>query len=90
VICYCLEIKEVIEMDATSQLGVKHGEWVEVNCGKMPSEKNCKLVIMAPSDQQEDLLDAAVAHAIKSHGHQESESQRLRSGTISMIETVNL
>jgi predicted small metal-binding protein len=74
----------------TAQLGVSHGEWLEVNCGKMPSEKNCKLVIMAPAGQEEDLLDAAVAHAIKTHGHKESESQELRNGTRSALETLQL
>jgi predicted small metal-binding protein len=74
----------------TAQLGVTHGEWLEVNCGKMPSKKKCKLVIMAPADQKDDLLDAAVAHAIKSHGHKESESQELRRGTNTQIETLTL
>jgi predicted small metal-binding protein len=74
----------------TAQLGVSHGEWLEVNCGKMPSEKNCKLVIMAPSDQEDDLLDAAVAHAIKTHGHTESEAKDLRKGTRDNIEVLAL
>jgi predicted small metal-binding protein len=74
----------------TAQLGVTHGEWLEVNCGKMPSEKNCKLVMMAPSDQEDDLLDAAVAHAIKTHGHNESETQKLRKGTKDMVQTLNV
>lgn len=74
----------------TAQLGVTHGEWLEVNCGKMPSEKNCKLVIMAPTGQEEDLLDAAVAHAIKTHGHKESEAQAIRKGTRSQIEILTL
>jgi len=74
----------------TTQLGVSHGEWLEVNCGKMPSEKNCKLVIMAPSGQEDDLLDAAVAHAIKTHGHKESESEALRKGTREQVETLTL
>jgi hypothetical protein len=81
--------KGVRDMD-TARLGVTHGEWLEVNCGKMPSEKHCKLVIMAPSDQEEDLLDAAVAHAIKTHGHTDSESKELRSGTRDAMETLTL
>jgi hypothetical protein len=74
----------------TAQLGVTHGEWLEVNCGKMPSEKNCKLVMMAPTDQMDDLLDAAVAHAIKTHGHKQSESGELRYGVKSAVEQISL
>jgi hypothetical protein len=58
-----------------SSLGVK-GRWLTANCGKYPSEKNCKLVMMAPEDQREDLLDAAVAHSVKTHGHQDTPELR--------------
>jgi predicted small metal-binding protein len=75
------------DMD-TAQLDVKHGEWFEIDCRKMPSEKNCKLVMMAPADQMDDLLDAAVSHAIKTHGHK--ESGELRNGIKSSIEPINL
>jgi hypothetical protein len=66
-------------------MGVQ-GRWLVANCGKFPSEKNCKLVIMAPEDQREDLLDAAMAHAVKSHGHQ--ESAQLRQDLQGFIETI--
>ncbi len=46
--------------------------WKMLDCGKMPSEKNCQLKMMAPADQVEDLLDAGIAHAIKTHGHEET------------------
>jgi hypothetical protein len=68
-----------------SELGVQ-GKWVVANCGKFPSEKNCKLVIMAPADQREDLLDAALAHAVKSHGHQ--DSAQLRKDLDGFLETI--
>lgn len=58
------------------QLNLEHGNWLVVSCGNMPSKINCKLVIMAPEGQREDLLDAAVAHAVKSHEHEESEELR--------------
>ncbi|MBI2051339.1 DUF1059 domain-containing protein [Candidatus Roizmanbacteria bacterium] len=54
----------------------------------MPSEKNCRLVMMAPADQREDLLDAGVAHAVKSHGHQ--ESPELREGVAKTLEEVTV
>ena len=50
-------------------LGLNHGRWVVANCGKFPSKKNCQLVIMAPVDQEHDLIEAASAHALKEHGH---------------------
>ena len=37
-----------------------------VDCGKMPSESGCTLVIEGP---KEDVLDAAVGHAKSKHGH---------------------
>lgn len=52
------------------------GKWIAADCGSMPSEKNCRLVIMAPEDQRNDLLDAAVEHAVKSHGHEDTPELR--------------
>lgn len=57
-------------------LSLESGSWLAANCGKFPSEKNCKLVLMAPQSQREDLLDAAMAHAVKSHGHQDTPELR--------------
>jgi predicted small metal-binding protein len=59
------------------------GKWIYTNCGDMPSEKNCKLVIMAPADQRDDLVEAAVAHAVKSHG--DKDTPELRGGLNEMI-----
>lgn len=58
------------------QLDLKNGKWVVANCGKHPSEKNCKLVIMAPENQRQDLLDAIVDHAVNQHGHDDSDELR--------------
>ncbi len=74
-------------MDA-SQLGLESGTWVVANCGKMPSEKNCKLVIMAPEAQRDDLVEAAVAHAVTTHGHE--DTPQLRNELESMVETVEM
>ncbi|PIR59298.1 MAG: DUF1059 domain-containing protein, partial [Candidatus Pacebacteria bacterium CG10_big_fil_rev_8_21_14_0_10_56_10] len=38
-----------------------------IDCRQMPSEANCQLTMMGPED---DLLDAAVDHAVNKHGHQ--------------------
>ncbi len=62
------------------------GKWLVANCGKFPSEKNCKLVMLAPEDQKEDMIEAGVAHAVKSHGH--TDSPQLRKDLEKMIETV--
>ncbi len=39
-----------------------------LDCGKVPSESGCALVMEGP---REDLLDAAVEHARSKHGHTE-------------------
>ena len=44
-----------------------------VDCSKYPSAKNCTLKI---SGTEEEVLTAAVQHAVKSHGHKESPELR--------------
>jgi len=58
------------------------------NCGKFPSEKGCKLVIMAPASQKEDLIEAAATHAVKSHGH--ANDPALRKELAGFLETIEL
>jgi len=69
-------------------LDLKGGKWLAVNCGKFPSEKNCQLVIMAPTSQRGDLVEAASAHAIKVHGH--ADSPQLRQELGEHLETIEL
>ena len=57
---------------ALSDIKVGAGSWLVANCADFPSEQNCQLVIMGPAGQKEDLLSAAVAHAVNSHGHQDT------------------
>ncbi len=40
-----------------------------LDCRLMPSEKNCDVYM---SGGEEHLMEAAVAHAVKSHGHQDT------------------
>ena len=56
---------------------LKTGTWVVSNCAELPSEENCQLVIMGPADQRDDLLDAAVVHAVRAHHHEESPELRV-------------
>jgi hypothetical protein len=70
------------------QLGLTSGKWVVANCGKFPSEKNCKLVIMAPAAQREDLIEAAATHAAASHGHE--NTPELRKELARMVETIEV
>ena len=51
------------------------------DCRKMPSESNCQLTIIGP---EEDLLDAAVDHAVNKHGHE--RTAELREQIRSMLE----
>lgn len=59
---------------------LQQGAWLAANCGKFPSEKNCKLVLMAPQGQRDDLINAAVAHAVSNHGHQDTAELRAELG----------
>lgn len=70
------------------ELNLKPGTWVVADCGKMPSESNCQLVMLAPESQRDDLVDAGVEHAISKHGHK--DAPELRDGVDSMIEVVEL
>jgi predicted small metal-binding protein len=44
-----------------------------VDCRKIPSEINCTLTIAGEADE---VLDAAVAHAVAKHGHEDSPELR--------------
>jgi predicted small metal-binding protein len=44
-----------------------------VDCRKVPSEINCTLTI---AGQEDELLDAAVAHAVAKHGHEDTPELR--------------
>jgi predicted small metal-binding protein len=49
-----------------------------IDCRNYPSENNCSLKI---SGTEDEVLDAAVQHAVSAHGHRESAElrQELRS-----------
>jgi predicted small metal-binding protein len=44
-----------------------------IDCRDYPSDKNCSLRI---SGTEEEVLDAAVQHAVSAHGHQSSPELR--------------
>lgn len=71
-----------------NDLQLQGGNWLVANCGNYPSESNCKLVLMAPESQRNDLLDAAVDHAVKCHGHQDGGG--LRSEINKMLESMTV
>jgi predicted small metal-binding protein len=54
-----------------------------VDCRDYPSEMNCTVAISA--DTQEELLEAAVQHAVAVHGHR--DSPQLRDELAKMIKT---
>jgi predicted small metal-binding protein len=54
-----------------------------VDCRDYPSEMNCTVAISA--DTREELVDAAVQHAVAVHGHQ--DSPELRQELARMIKT---
>lgn len=49
---------------------------VYVDCREMPSESGCSIALSA--DTEEELLDAAVQHAVAVHGH--TDGPELRQG----------
>jgi predicted small metal-binding protein len=52
-----------------------------IDCRRMPSETNCTLTI---AGQEEEVLDAAVAHAVDRHGHENTPElrERMRGGLV--------
>jgi predicted small metal-binding protein len=44
-----------------------------IDCRDYPSEKNCSLKI---SGTEEEVLEAAVLHAVSAHGHEETPELR--------------
>jgi len=50
-----------------------------IDCGKVPNDINCTLTIAGTEDE---VLDAAVAHAVAKHGHENTAELRemIRSG----------
>jgi predicted small metal-binding protein len=44
-----------------------------IDCRKVPSENNCSLAIAGTEDE---VLDAATAHAVASHGHDNTPELR--------------
>ena len=61
---------------ALSDIKVASGSWLVGNCGDFPSDNDCQLVIMAPVNQKDDLMEAGVAHVVASHGHEDSPELR--------------
>lgn len=55
-----------------------------IDCRDYPSEKNCSLRI---SGTEEEVLDAATQHAVRSHGHR--DSPELREQLRSMLKDTN-
>jgi len=45
-----------------------------IDCREFPSESKCSVTIAADSEQE--LMDAAVEHAISKHGHQDTPDLR--------------
>jgi hypothetical protein len=60
------------------------GQRKSIDCRDYPSEKNCSLRI---SGTEEEVLDAATQHAVRSHGHK--DSSELRDQLRSMLKETN-
>ena len=63
-------------MDTIQQkLSLMHGNWLAVNCGNVPDSK-CHLVMMAPGSERSELVEAAMEHVTKHHGHKDTKEMR--------------
>jgi predicted small metal-binding protein len=60
------------------------GKRKSIDCRDYPSAKNCSLRI---SGTEEEVLDAAVQHAVSAHGHE--KSPQLREQLKSMLKDEN-
>ena len=69
-------------------INLKPGKWLFANCADIPSDMNCQMVMMAPESQKSDFMEAAVAHAVKTHGHEDSDE--LREGMEKAIHTIEV
>ena len=76
------------EQMVLSGIKVPNGSWLVANFADFPSEQNCQVVIMRPAAQKEDLVLAAVAHAINSYGHQ--KAPELRQGIEGLLRPVEV
>ena len=47
---------------------------MSIDCRNYPSEKNCSVAISA--DSKQELVDAAVQHAVTVHGHKDTPELR--------------
>ena len=45
-----------------------------IDCRELPSEMNCSVAIAA--DSEDELMQAAVQHAVEVHGHEDSDELR--------------
>jgi predicted small metal-binding protein len=59
-----------------------------IDCREMPSESNCTVAIAA--DSEDELMEAAVQHAVAVHGHEDSSELRdgIRQGLKDLEEAV--
>jgi len=60
------------------------GNRKSIDCRDYPSDKNCSLKI---SGTEDEVLDAAVQHAVSAHGHQ--KTPELRDQIKSMLKDAN-
>jgi len=57
-----------------------------IDCRNYPSEMNCTLALSA--DTEEELLEAAVQHAVAVHGHSDTPELRSQLRTMLQAETI--
>ena len=54
-----------------------------IDCREYPSEKKCTVAISA--DTEDEIIEAAIVHAVKTHGHK--DTPEFRKQLVGMIKT---
>jgi predicted small metal-binding protein len=65
--------KRVAEKRVAEKRAAEAGRRKVADCRLFPSEKNCTLTI---SGREDEVLDIAVDHAVKTHGHERTPQLR--------------
>lgn len=75
-------------MAIEDELHLEPGNWLVINCAQIPSQSNCHMVMMVPERQENDLIEAAMQHAVHKHGEQDTPA--LREATQGQIQKITI
>lgn len=65
-------------------MNTQQQKWAIIDCGQYPSERNCRMKLVCPAEDVDEIVDLACYHALKSHGHK--DKQQLRDDIRQLVE----